>query len=824
MNNVLDMIQVDYSNVCIIGDLNFDLMDTKKSETLKQFSCQYDLKQLVEGYTNQNCHGKSLIDVILTSKPSACKKTGNRYTGISDSHNLVYTVMKERAPRLPAKTVVYRNYKHYNEDKFSHDIGLIPHTVCELFDNPSDNYWALQTLLKEVMDDHAPLKKAKVRARDTPFMNKQLRRATRDKARLYRKYRNLPNNRNWERYRKQRNLTTKIRKTAIKDHFMKTCSGGQKNPDFWNTIKPFLTNKGSNNGSNIMIQTENSIETEPEKVANLLNEFYVNIELNLESNSDFVSKCVDFYKDHLSIKNIKDSHVTQHFNFVHTNTSAVEKIIKNLEIRKSTGYDSIPPKLLKPVASQMSVHITKIFNLSVDTCTFPQGAKLAEVVPVFKKDNNLIMKNYRPVSILPSLSKVLEKIMHEQLQSFLDGVLHPRIAAYRRSYSCEHVLLELVETWKLALDSKKYVGAIMMDLSKAFDCLPHPLTLAKLYNYGMTKDSCGLLWSYLSDRHQRVKLTGKVSTWCGLTKGIPQGSILGPVVFNLFVNDLYGSIKAASLHNYADDNTISAIASNKNELIKTLTDESLAAMNWFEANMMEANASKFQAIVLNTKDHIIFNINGAQITSEDQVKLLGVSLDKDLNFHHHVETIIRKAGAKLRVLQRLSKLLDTPSKMQIFHSFILSHFTYCCLVWHFCGSTLANRMERIQYRALKFVYSDHSTDYESLLKRANLPSLELARNRKILINIFKSQKGLTPSFIQDIFKTRIPRYNLRNKNNISYEHCRTVRYGLQTLSHYGAKLWNSLSMSIKDSDSLEEFKTKVNRWEPRPCRCTLCYS
>ena len=257
-----------------------------------------------------------------------------------------------------------------------------------------------------------------------------------------------------------------------------------------------------------MIQTDNAIETEPETVANLLNEFYVNIatqiggvtniEQELESNSEFVTKCAEFYKDHRSIKNIKESHMTQHFNFVHTDTSAVEKVIKNLEIKKSTGYDSIPPKLLKPVASQVSVHISKIFNLSVDTSTFPHGAKLAEVVPVFKKDNNLIMKNYRPVSILPSLSKVLEKIMHEQLQSFLDYVLHPRIAAYRRSYSCEHVLMELVEKWKSALDSKKQVGAIMMDLSKAFDCLPHPLTLAKLYNYGMSNESCGLLWSYLS--------------------------------------------------------------------------------------------------------------------------------------------------------------------------------------------------------------------------------------------------------------------------------------------------------------------------------------
>ena len=226
----------------------------------------------------------------------------------------------------------------------------------------------------------------------------------------------------------------------------------------------------------------------------------------------------------------------------------------------------------------------------------------------------------------------------------------------------------------------------MMDLSKAFDCLPHPLTIAKLHTYGMSEHSSGLIWSYLTERSQRVKLTGKVSTWRTLTKGIPQGSILGPVMFNLFVNDLYNSIKIASLHNYADDNTISVISTSKDEAKQILISESIIAMDWFKANMMEANVSKFQAIMLKNKEPEHFKINNEEIISEDSVKLLGVHLDKHLNFYPHVQSIVRKAGAQLRVLQRLSHHLDRPSKLEIFRSFILSHFNYCSLVWHFRGT------------------------------------------------------------------------------------------------------------------------------------------
>lgn len=572
-----------------------------------------------------------------------------------------------------------------------------------------------------------------------------------------------------------------------------------------------------------MIKSDDMLETDPTKVSNKMNNFYVNIatkiggDLHLpqdnQSNTEYVSCCEDYFSDHSSIQNIKDKMTTKEFTFTHTTPEAVESILKDLNSKKATGYDNIPPKLLKPVAENLSHHLASVFNQCIDTCSFPAGAKNAEVTPVFKKDDNLVMKNYRPVSILPSLSKVLEKLLHKQMLPFLDQILDPRMAAYRQGYSCQYVLLRLIEDWKKALEENKHVGAILMDLSKAFDCLPHQLIIAKLKAYGMSADGCGLIWSYLSDRRQRVKIAGGTSEWLNLTKGVPQGSILGPILFNIFVNDLFAVIKT-SLYNYADDNTISSISNNRAELIRNLSAKSEQAVQWFNQNMMEANPGKFQAIMLKEKTKTCFNINNTHITSEEHVKLLGVNIDNKLNFNYHVQTLCKKAGAQLSVLQRLSSSLGQNARMAIFRCFVLSHFHYCALVWNFCGKTNAKKLERIQYRALKFVYQDFDSTYPELLGRADLPTLELSRNRSIVIEVFKSLNQLSPSFMWDVFTFRNIQHNLRNKKQLVINHSRTKKYGIETFTVHGAKLWNTLPDVIKNCDTLKNFKKLVMNWKP----------
>ena len=412
-----------------------------------------------------------------------------------------------------------------------------------------------------------------------------------------------------------------------------------------------------------------------------------------------------------SIVDINNNMNTTAFSFRHTTAAKVEQILRGLNAKKATGQDRIPPKLVKPAARPISHHLANIFNQCVDISEFPDDAKLAEVVPLYKKGDNLNMTNYRPVSILPSMSKVLEKIILHQMSQFLREILDPRISAYRPGYSCQDVLLKRIDDWKGALEKRKHV-----------------------------EKSCALICSYLSGRKQRVRVGSSTSEWLLIKKGVPQGSVLGPMLFNLFVNDLYAAINTCDLYNYADDNTISACCDSKQQVVDTLVAEYITAMKWFEANMMQANPVKFQALILkeSSDSRTTLTVGNTTITTDESVKLLGVHLDRHLDFNKQIKELCRKAACQLNVLQRLARHLDQEGRMAIFRAFIISHFNYYPLVWHFCGATNTKKLERIQFRALRCVFLDFESDYETLLDRAGLPTLELSRKRAILMDVYKN--------------------------------------------------------------------------------------
>ena len=249
-----------------------------------------------------------------------------------------------------------------------------------------------------------------------------------------------------------------------------------------------------------------------------------------------------------------------------------------------------------------------------------------------------------------------------------------------------------------------YVGAILMDLSKAFDCIPHDLLLAKLQAYGVSKHSCNLLASYLSNRHQRVKLGDHVSSWMKIIKGVPQGSILGPLIFNIFINDIFYFLKKCSMYNYADDNTVSYAHKQLTVLKAVVESETEITLNWFDDNQMQANPGKFQAIVGGKKTFSelkSFSVADNTIPCEETVKLLGVELDYQLNFNEQVSRICQKVARQLNVLQRISKFLSEETRLLVFKSFIRSNFNYCPIIWHFCSKVNTEKLEKLQYRGLK---------------------------------------------------------------------------------------------------------------------------
>ena len=260
------------------------------------------------------------------------------------------------------------------------------------------------------------------------------------------------------------------------------------------------------------------------------------------------------------------------------------------------------------------------------------------------------------------------------------------ISAYRESYNTQHVLIRLIEEWRKILDNNYFIGAILMDLSKAFDCIPHDLIIAKLAAYGFDKNMICYIYSYLNSRKQCVSIKNTKSTFEEIISEAPQGSIVGPILFNIFFNDFFYLILVASIHNFADDDTLSSFAKTIENLISILELEKEIAINWFKNNHMIVNLGKFQAIIFDKhKENYanrIISINQKKIKAVAKVKILGIEIRDKLNFNHHIKSNCKSASDQLNALIRLKHLLGFKGKKVLVNAFVMSNFNYCSLVWN----------------------------------------------------------------------------------------------------------------------------------------------
>ena len=269
------------------------------------------------------------------------------------------------------------------------------------------------------------------------------------------------------------------------------------------------------------------------------------------NDSDVINRIIRSYQNHSSVLKIKNKFGSDlnSFDFEQIKAREVKKLLKEIDIKKAVGVDTIPPKLIKIGADIIAEPLTQAINCCLRQGIFPDNAKIASVVPVDKgKPDKYDVLNYRPVSILNAFSKIYEKVIKNHLMSYFDKYFSPFISAYRKSYSTQQVLIRLLEEWRERLYKNCIVGAVLMDLSKAFDCIPHDLIIAKLAAYGIERETLRLIYSYLKGRKQCVKINNTYSDYNEIISGVPQGSILGPILLNLSINDLFSFIEIASMY------------------------------------------------------------------------------------------------------------------------------------------------------------------------------------------------------------------------------------------------------------------------------------
>ena len=824
LGRALDRYSGEFENFIILGDFNM----TVNEGELKNFLDLYSLKSMVREPTCFKSENPKCIDLILTNRDRSVHSTTTIETGLSDFHKMILTVLKTKYQKIGPSVINYRSYKNFNESDFKRDL-------CEAMSNsnPTD-YVSFQDVFNEVLDKHAPTKKKYVRANHAPFMTRALRKAIMLRSRLRNKHNKSRTAENWNNYRKQRNRCVKLFRQAKKDYYGKLdINLVTDNRKFWKTVKPALSDKCQSNNKIVLVEDDEIISDDIE-VAEIFNRFFVTVteSLGIKENNENISdtegildpieKSVQRYSNHPSILKIKSHFLNvESFTFNPVSLEEMETEIKRLNPKKATTFKNIPPKILKNNSDICSEPLREIFNNCIGSSTFPDELKCADVSSLHKQKESTVKKNYRPISVLPTVSKVFERRLVKQVEEHIEPYLSILLCGFRKGYNTQQALVRFLEKTKLCIDVGGKVGAVMMDLSKAFDCLRHDLLIAKLHAYGFSHDALSLIYSYLHNRKQRVKVNGSFSSWKRLTLGVPQGSVLGPLLFNIYINDLLLSLNNTDVCNYADDTTLFACDIDTDNVVARLEIDSAHAIKWFSDNYMKLNEDKCHLLTFGnmSSDSVSVKIGSSTIANSTEEKLLGVTLDSKLTFEQHVSNLCQKVSNKLYALSRIAHYMDQAKLRMLMTSFINSQFQYCPLAWMFHSRKLNTKINKLHERALRITYRDQESSFEDLLGHDNSVSVHQKSLQVLIIEMFKTKHGLNPPFMKEIFCPQTNQYSLRNDRDFNLPRVRSVMYGSETVRYRGPQLWCTLPVSIRHSTNLIEFKTKIKAWKGNECQC-----
>ncbi len=796
----------------ISGDFNFDLLKVSShSDTLNFLEIMMTnfLLPTITVPTRLNPVNNTLIDNIFTNDINPRIKSGNLTVGISDHLPSFTVIPKGRDTHIPKNHNMYkRDTKNFDRINFILDFLNIDWKLLEL-DREDVNFSTTKffAAMNDLTDKHMPLKKVshkEFKQQYKPWITHTILRQIEDRNKLLSNYAKCKDPTTkadiYTQYKQLKNIVTDMIRKSKKDYYQNYFTKHKEDlRKTWQGIREIINIKNKNTGHPTCINDGDKNLTDPTQIANKFNDFYVSIADNILKDRK--------YNGHNSFKDYLQNPLPNSFFLEECTVDEIKTLLYSvLNPKKSTGPNSVPVEILHTVCEDIAVPITALFNLSFKTGQYPDLLKIAKTIPIYKKKGSkLLVANYRPISLLSNINKILEKLMFTRIYNFLEKYkcIFKLQFGFRSKHSTNHALIHITETIRTALDGGNIAGGIFVDLQKAFDTVNHEILVEKLAHYGIRGTANNWFLSYLSNRSQFVSIAGCNSDTKSIKHGVPQGSVLGPLLFLIYINDLHKAIRFSHVYHFADDTNLLNISSSPKQLQKQINIDLKLLYKWLLANKISLNCSKTELIIFQkpgSKLNFKFKIkmNGHKLSPADYIKYLGVYLDSTLSGSQHCALLSTKLNRAKGMLSKIRHYVNTDDLKSIYHAIFSSHMIYGAQIWGQSLSIHNNNILRLQNKAMKILnFANYRDDSDP----------HYVKNKIIKINDYVQLQNCL--FVYDFLKETLPDsfndYFTKTKDIYTTEtvgstlgclftpFTHTTRYGLNSITRRCITSWNFFS-------------------------------
>ena len=803
--SMLDDVPLNLTNLYLLGDFNVDL-SKEKNVTWDSIITLFGLNQMVKTPTRVTTSSSTLIDHIYTTTPDLVESVSVPPLSVSD-HFPVCCQISTKVPKQRQKqhtSILYRSMKNFHMGSFCHDLHLAPFHHVYNFSEPDEALSCWYSLFLPILNKHAPLREKRVKhTNSSPWITQDIIKAMslRDKLKAEGKSKD---------YKKQRNHVTYLIRSAKKAYFNDIVRENKDTASIWRAI-------------NLFCRGDKAASTSPQFSPDCFNQHFLSIAKNLVQGQTTKAKYTrsatlqQFCENKLNCAN-NSSTV---FKIPDLSVAEVGKLIQSISNKKSSGLDGITSHILKLSLPYIVESLTFIYNLCISKGTFPQDLKNAKLIPIPKSKDLTDLNNFRPISILPVISKPLERHIHIHFLKFLEDhdLIYHHQSGFRPKHSCQSALARLTNTWLSAINENKMTGVIFLDLKKAFDLVDHNILLDKLRLYNLDYNALYFFESYLQNRKQYVFHHGNYSTEGTISYGVPQGSILGPLLFLLYINDLplHVSSPQVQCDILADDTTLHTSDKDERVISKTLQKSLNEISNWCIANNMIIHPAKTKSMLITTRQKhqlrpqpLNLTLQSEPIEQVDQHRLLGIIIDNQLTWKPHIANLCKRIAKNVFLLSRLEHITDSFVRTLFFHAHIKSHVDYASIIWDGCADVHLKQLNSLYKRAVKKILPGPIPTCEKFKRLKILPlNDQLLFNKAVLM--FNILHKNAPQYLQ-VFLTN-ERPNPRStRNHVLLVPLPRIDLYKSSLSFSGAFTWNNLPSELKLSTSSNAFKCALAKY------------